>query len=69
MTPPASPTRGDSGWPGLAAQVDECCGIWGPFPTDTLEVVIDAVCTVEVEEHSSLGNLVKGRSACRSTII
>jgi hypothetical protein len=65
--PPASPVCVDSRWPGLAAQVGECCGTWGPFPTNTFEVV-DVVQPVDMEEHSSIGDLVEGHSACRSTI-
>jgi hypothetical protein len=52
----------------LAAQIDEHCGTWGPFPNNTFEVVVDVVRTVEVEEHSSVGDLVEGHSACRSTV-
>jgi hypothetical protein len=35
-TPPASPVCVDSGWPGLAAQVNECCGTWGLSPLTSL---------------------------------
>jgi hypothetical protein len=43
VTLPASPVWNDSGWPGLAAQIDKCYGTWGLFPTDTFEVIIDVV--------------------------
>jgi hypothetical protein len=39
VTPPASPICVDSVWPGLVAQVNKHCGTWGPFPTDTFEVI------------------------------
>jgi hypothetical protein len=70
VTPPASPRREvrgmeeDSSWPALAAQVNEWCGTWGPFPADTLEV--DQM--VEVEEKSSVGESTGECSACRLTM-
>jgi hypothetical protein len=45
----------------LAAQVDDQCGTWGPFPMDTFEVVW----TVEVKEKLSMGDIVGERSTCR----
>jgi hypothetical protein len=52
ITPPVSLSvevlgvEGDLSWPALAAQVDEHCGSWEPFPSDTLKMEW----TVEVEE-------------------
>jgi hypothetical protein len=70
VTPLASLSRevqdveGDLRWPALAAQVDEWCGTWGPFPAHTLEVER----TIKVEEKSSVGDLSRECSACRSTV-
>jgi hypothetical protein len=70
VTPPTSlnrevqGTEGDLSWPVLAAQVDDQYGTWGLLPMDTLKVGL----TVEVEERSSIGDIVGECSACRSTI-
>jgi hypothetical protein len=50
-------------WPGLAAQVDDCCGTLPAFPSNTLEI------EVKVEERTSVGDLTEEGSTCRSTII
>jgi hypothetical protein len=66
----ASPARevcgpeGEPSWPGLAAQVNDRCGTWGPFLMDTFEVMQ----TVEVEEKLSMGDIVGECSPCRSTV-
>jgi hypothetical protein len=49
-------------WPGLAAQVDECCGTWPAFPSESLEI------EVTVKERSSVGESIREHSAWRSTI-
>jgi hypothetical protein len=67
VIPPASPVQdveGDLSWPTLATQINDWCGNWGPFPSDTLEVEQ----MVEVEERSSMGDLLRERSTCRSTM-
>jgi hypothetical protein len=70
VTPPASPVQKvcspetKLGWPGIASQINDQCRSWGLFPMDTFNVVW----TVEVEEQSSVGHLVRECSTCRLTI-
>jgi hypothetical protein len=54
--------EGDSGWPGLATQVDAHCSTWQAFPSDTLEI------EVTIEERTSVDHLTGECSACRLTI-
>jgi hypothetical protein len=68
VTPTISPVREvlvvdrDSGWPGLAMQVDDRCGTWPAFPSDTLEI------EVTIEERTSVGDLTGEHSTCRLTV-
>jgi hypothetical protein len=54
--------EGDLSWPGLAIQVDDRCGVWPAFLSDTLEV------EVMIEERTSVGDLMGEQSTCRSTV-